>query len=78
MKRKLLRDGCAALLASLCLFSAFNPAYAQAQKPNIIVIMGDDIGYWNVGAYHRGMMAGRTPSIDRLAAEGTMFTDYYA
>jgi arylsulfatase len=49
-----------------------------ADKPNIVVIMGDDIGMWNVGAYHRGMMAGRTPNIDKLAAEGAIFTDYYA
>src|SRR5262245_34201102 len=53
------------------------PAAAQ-QKPNIIMIMGDDIGIWNIGAYHRGMMAARTPNLDRLAAEGMLFTDYYA
>ena len=47
-------------------------------KPNIVVIMGDDIGIWNIGAYHRGMMAGRTPNLDQLAAEGMLFTDYYA
>ena len=40
--------------------------------------MGDDIGYWNIGAYHQGMMAGRTPNLDKLAAEGMLFTDYYA
>ena len=40
--------------------------------------MGDDIGMWNIGAYHRGMMAGRTPNLDKLAAEGMLFTDYYA
>lgn len=40
--------------------------------------MGDDIGMWNIGAYHRGLMAGRTPHIDKLAAEGVIFTDYYA
>ena len=40
--------------------------------------MGDDIGMWNIGAYHRGMMAGRTPNLDKIAAEGMMFTDYYA
>ncbi|HEY7904759.1 MAG TPA: arylsulfatase [Casimicrobiaceae bacterium] len=52
---------------------------AQAQsKPNIVVIMGDDIGMWNIGAYHRGMMAGRTPNLDKIAAEGMLFTDYYA
>src|SRR6202043_1824246 len=51
---------------------------ASGQPPNIVVIMGDDIGYWNIGAYHQGMMAGRTPNLDRLAAEGMRFTDYYA
>jgi arylsulfatase A-like enzyme len=47
-------------------------------KPNILVIMGDDIGMWNIGAYHRGMMAGRTPNLDKIAKEGMLFTDYYA
>ena len=46
--------------------------------PNIIAIMGDDIGWFNIGAYHQGMMAARTPNLDRLAAEGIRFTDYYA
>ena len=55
------------------------PAQAQsADKPNILVIMGDDIGYWNISAYNRGMMGYRTPNIDRLAKEGGLFTDYYA
>ena len=54
------------------------PARAADKKPNILFIMGDDIGMWNIGAYHRGMMAGRTPNIDQLAAEGAIFTDYYA
>src|SRR5438093_1435727 len=49
-----------------------------AGKPNIVVIMGDDIGMWNIGAYHRGLMAGRTPNLDKLAKEGMLFTDYYA
>src|SRR5687767_15882207 len=40
--------------------------------------MGDDIGIWNIGAYHRGMMAGRTPNLDELARQGMLFTDYYA
>jgi arylsulfatase A-like enzyme len=53
------------------------PASAQ-QKPNILFIMGDDIGWFNVGAYHRGMMSGKTPNLDRLAAQGMMSTDYYA
>src|SRR5678816_602637 len=51
---------------------------SQAGKPNIVFIMGDDIGMWNIGAYHRGMMAGRTPNLDKLAKEGMLFTDYYA
>jgi arylsulfatase len=51
---------------------------SDKKQPNIIVIMGDDIGMWNIGAYHRGMMAGTTPNIDKLAAEGAIFTDYYA
>jgi arylsulfatase A-like enzyme len=55
------------------------PAFAQQQrKPNILVIMGDDVGWFNIGAYHRGIMSGKTPSLDKLAAEGMMFTDYYA
>jgi arylsulfatase len=53
-------------------------AQAPARKPNIIVIMGDDIGWFNVGAYHRGIMSGKTPNLDQLAAQGMMFTDYYA
>src|SRR5258708_28636256 len=54
------------------------PALAQQpQKPNILVIMADDIGYWNISAYNRGMMGYRTPNIDRIADEGAIFTDYY-
>jgi arylsulfatase len=54
------------------------PAAKAARAPNIVVIMGDDIGMWNIGAYHRGLMAGRTPNLDKLAKEGMLFTDYYA
>jgi len=54
------------------------PASAQQKKPNILFIMGDDVGWFNVGAYHRGMMSGKTPNLDKLAAQGMMFTDYYA
>jgi arylsulfatase A-like enzyme len=50
----------------------------QQQRPNIIAIMGDDIGWFNIGAYHQGIMAGRTPNLDQLASEGMRFTDYYA
>ncbi|WP_425374130.1 arylsulfatase [Microvirga calopogonii] len=68
----------------LCGASAMTPALAQAppagtqQRPNILVIMGDDVGWFNVGAYHRGIMSGKTPNLDRLASQGMMFTDYYA
>src|SRR5216117_133191 len=54
------------------------PTAEAADKPNIVVIMGDDIGMWNIGAYHRGLMASRTPNLDKLAKEGMLFTDYYA
>jgi arylsulfatase len=52
--------------------------HAQASKPNILVIMSDDVGIWNISAYHRGMMGGSTPNIDRIAREGALFTDYYS
>ncbi len=48
------------------------------RKPNILFIMADDIGWSNLGCYHRGILASRTPNLDRVAAEGMMFTDYYA
>ncbi|MEO1733724.1 MAG: arylsulfatase [Pseudomonadota bacterium] len=53
------------------------PALAQSDKPNILVIWGDDIGQSNISAYTFGMMGYRTPNIDRIADEGMMFTDYY-
>jgi arylsulfatase len=86
-RRDLLLSGTSLLAASTLMGAGFaNPAQAQqpaaappsGKQPNIIVIMGDDIGIWNIGAYHRGMMAGRTPNLDRMAAEGMLFTDYYA
>src|SRR5881296_3476624 len=69
------------LLSALMMPSAVNLSAAQqAQqgKPNIVFIMGDDIGWFNISAYHQGIMSGRTPNLDRLAAEGMRFTDYYA
>ena len=69
-------------LMALCIavLVASMPAAAQQQqrRPNILVIMGDDIGWFNVGAYHQGIMSGKTPNLDRLASEGMRFTDYYA
>ena len=52
-------------------------ASAQTKQPNILVIFGDDVGYWNLSAYNHGAMGYRTPNIDRLAKEGALFTDYY-
>jgi arylsulfatase A-like enzyme len=54
------------------------PASAQEKKPNILFIMGDDIGWMQPSIYHRGLMVGETPNIDRIGREGAMFTDYYA
>jgi len=53
-------------------------AQATAKQPNIVVIMADDIGWSNIGVYNMGMMAGRTPNLDKMAKEGMIFTDYYA
>src|SRR5712672_2547573 len=50
----------------------------KSSKPNILILWGDDIGIWNVSHFSRGMMGYRTPNIDRVAAEGVTFTDYYA
>jgi arylsulfatase len=56
----------------------FSPAVPQESKPNILFIMGDDVGWFNIGAYHQGIMSGKTPNLDKLASEGMRFTDYYA
>jgi arylsulfatase len=65
------------LLVTLCSLFA-TTAFAADKKPNILVIMGDDVGWFNIGAYHQGMMSGKTPNLDRIAREGMRFTDYYA
>jgi arylsulfatase A-like enzyme len=68
----------AAAAALAFVLSDADRSLAQERKsPNILVIFGDDIGMWNVGAYAHGMM-GRTPAIDRIANEGMLFTDHYA
>ena len=64
------------LLAAAFVLAAAPPLMAQ-DRPNILVIMPDDVGYWNVGAYSHGMMV-PTPNIDRIAEEGMLFTDHYA
>src|SRR5260370_31111311 len=68
----------ALMIGAIVGLSCARAAFAQDKKPNIIVMMGDDIGMWNIGAYHRGMMAGKTPNLDKIAKEGMLFTDYYA
>jgi arylsulfatase len=66
------------LVIVLALSIAANTSFAKPDKPNILVIWGDDIGMYNISAYHRGMLGNRTPNIDRIANEGAIFTDYYA
>ena len=65
-----------AVITALAIFPTIT--FAQTQKPNILFIMGDDIGWMQVGVYHRGVGLGETPNIDRLATEGGLFTTYYA
>jgi arylsulfatase A-like enzyme len=65
------------LIVSVPLFGA-DDTFKKEKKPNILVIMTDDVGWFNIGAYHRGIMSGKTPNIDKLANEGMLFTDYYA
>jgi arylsulfatase len=74
--------GSSALVAAATMTSG---ALAQTQKaapsgrkPNILMIMADDIGWFNVSAYNLGVMGYRTPNIDRIAREGALFTDWYA
>src|SRR3954452_6289131 len=68
-------------LAALCAggIATMAPASAQQpQKPNILFIMGDDIGWMQPSIYHQGLMVGETPNIDRIGQDGAKFTDYYA
>ena len=74
MKRKQLLQW----IIVLCATFVAAAAMAQDKKPNILFIMGDDVGWFNIGAYHQGIMSGKTPNIDRIAREGMRFTDYYA
>ena len=71
------------ILSVACIFyapgicSAQSPSPSTGKKPNILVIMGDDIGWFNPSCYNSGIMGYRTPNIDRIAAEGARFTDWY-
>ena len=76
--KKLQHYGLSLLTASAALIGAVASAQAQDKKPNILFIMGDDIGWMQVGCYHEGLSLGETPNIDRLAAEGGRFMCYYA
>jgi arylsulfatase len=76
MKRHLL----VSLTALLAVIGLAGPALAQAQqpnRPNVLVIWGDDIGWYNISAYNLGVMGYKTPNIDRIAREGAIFTDWY-
>jgi len=76
---KITRQLCIGTIALLgAAIAAVAPVAAQDKKPNILFIMGDDIGWMQPSIYHRGLMVGETPNIDRIGQEGAMFTDYYA
>jgi arylsulfatase len=73
------RTLCLGLLALFAaVMAAGAPAAAQQSKPNILFIMGDDIGWMQPRIYHRGLMVGETPNIDRIGQEGAIFMHYYA
>ena len=81
-RRNILLAGSALATAATLGASAVQTARAQqpapsGRKPNILMIMADDIGWFNVSAYNLGVMGYRTPSIDRIAKEGALFTDWY-
>ncbi len=84
LKNKLKQCGQIAAVGAVLASGTIIPQQAEAQnqakskgKPNILVIMGDDIGLWNLSCWNRGMMGFQTPNIDRIANEGILFTDYY-
>src|SRR4026209_25205 len=76
--RRTILLGSLAGVAALQIASGITAAAQGSKKPNILVIFGDDVGYWNISAYNRGMMGYHTPNIDRIAKEGAIFTDHYA
>ncbi|CAH2402097.1 arylsulfatase [Mesorhizobium ventifaucium] len=79
MSFKILNYSIGTLAAAAVLWSAHAPAQAQdAKKPNILFIMGDDIGWMQPSIYHQGLMVGETPNIDRIGQEGAKFMTYYA
>ncbi len=78
-----MKERCNTYITTLCvvlvaLASIAIPAVSQEKKPNILFIMGDDIGWMQPSIYHRGLMVGETPNIDRIGQEGAIFMDYMA
>jgi arylsulfatase len=77
-KERCMRKRALSLLALICAFLRVPSVHAQdTRKPNLLVIMGDDIGQTNISAYNRGLMGFTTPNIDRIANEGGVFVNYY-
>jgi hypothetical protein len=80
-RRNILLAGTTLAATAIASGKAIELAQAQqsstgsGRQPNILVIMGDDVGWFNIGAYHQGIMSGKTPNLDKLAAEGMRFTD---
>ena len=77
MKTIIFRLGRLALALTFVCVSLVSAGVSAQDKPNILVIWGDDIGVYNISAYHRGLVGGSTPNIDRIANEGALFTDAY-
>src|SRR5262249_28477767 len=78
MKHKRFTRGLAVITALAALMCVVASSQAQDKKPNILFIMGDDIGIMQPSCYHRGLMVGETPNIARIANEGGIFMTYYA
>ena len=76
--RKLVHGSLLLLAVTVALVGAAGSVQAQDKKPNILFIMGDDIGWMQPSCYHGGLMVGETPNIDRIANEGGKFMTYYA
>jgi arylsulfatase len=77
MKKSSLSVVLFAVFAAVLWIATPGAAQTVSKKPNILVIWGDDIGYWNISAYNQGMMGYKTPNIDRIAKEGALYTDWY-
>jgi arylsulfatase A-like enzyme len=77
-KLKIITHALTVVTVVATMMGAAATSQAADKKPNILFIMGDDVGWFNIGAYHQGIMSGKTPNLDRLAAQGMRFTDYYA